>query len=102
METWPLFVTPIGIMLVLTGVLYFVTLGRWTLPGKRGRGEDAGAARSMQTYVGTPMDCVQISSKCAYQKVRSRSVRALDIMVAHHIYPTSYRGHRLLRPWRIP
>ncbi len=52
METFGLFsVTPIGVMLVLTGVLYFVLFGRWVLPAQRERGEDASSARSMQTYV---------------------------------------------------
>ena len=102
METFGLFsVTPIGIMLVLTGVLYFVTLGRWTLPGKRGRGEDAGAARSMQTYVentyGLRADKFEV-------RVPEGSIligqTLSDIMVAHHIYilGTSYRGHKVIAP----
>lgn len=35
MATWDLFsVTPIGLALVATGIIYFVLAGRWVLPGK--------------------------------------------------------------------
>lgn len=102
MEPFGLFsVTPIGLMLVLTGVLYFVILGRWILPGQRGRGEDAGAARSMQTYVentyGLRADLFEV-------RVPEGSIligqKLADIMVAHHIYilGTSYRGHKVIAP----
>jgi di/tricarboxylate transporter len=102
MEPFGLFsVTPIGIMLVITGVLYFVLLGRWILPGQRGRGEDAGAARSMQTYVentyGLRADMFEV-------RVPPGSIligqTLADIMVAHHIYilGTSYKGHRVIAP----
>ncbi len=36
METWGLFsVTPIGVILVATGILYFVIAGRWVLPTEK-------------------------------------------------------------------
>ncbi|MEO1639061.1 MAG: SLC13 family permease [Pseudomonadota bacterium] len=102
MQPFGLFsVTPIGVMLVLTGVLYFILLGRWILPGQRGRGEDAGAARSMQTYVentyGLRADMFEV-------KVPEGSIligqTLSDIMVAYHIYilGTSYRGHKVIAP----
>ncbi|MEM6759015.1 MAG: SLC13 family permease [Pseudomonadota bacterium] len=102
MEPFGLFdVTPIGIMLVLTGVLYFVLLGRWILPGTRGRGEDAGAARTMQTFVentyGLRADMFEVH-------VPEGSIligqTLADVMVAHHIYilGTSYRGHKVIAP----
>ncbi len=102
MEPFGLFsVTPIGVMLMLTGVLYFVLLGRWILPGRRGRGEDAGAARSMETYVentyGLRADMFEV-------RVPEGSIligqKLADIMVAHHIYilGTSYRGHKVIAP----
>ncbi|MEM6373567.1 MAG: SLC13 family permease, partial [Pseudomonadota bacterium] len=102
MQPFGLFsVTPIGLMLVLTGVLYFVLLGRWILPGQRGRGADAGAARSMQTYVentyGLRADMFEVrvpeGSLLIGQKLS-------DIMVAHHLYilGTSYRGHKVIAP----
>lgn len=102
MQPFGLFsVTPIGIMLVLTGVLYFVFLGRWILPGQRGRGEDAGAARSMQTYVentyGLRADLFEV-------QVPEGSIligqTLADVMVAHHLYilGTHYKGRKIIAP----
>lgn len=102
METFGLFsVTPIGVMLVLTGVLYFVLFGRWVLPEQRERGEDASSARSMQTYVentyGLRADMFEI-------RVPEGSIligqTLADVMVAHNIYilGTSYRGHKVIAP----
>ncbi|WP_375281870.1 SLC13 family permease [Pseudooctadecabacter sp.] len=102
MDPFGLFsVTPIGIMLVLTGVLYFVLLGRWILPGQRGRGEDAGAARSMQTYVentyGLRADLFEV-------QVPEGSIligqKLADVMVAHHLYilGTHYKGRKIIAP----
>ena len=102
MEPFGLFsVTPIGLMLVLTGLLYFVLLGRWILPGQRDRGQDAGAARTMQMYVektyGLRADMFEV-------RVPEGSIligqKLSDIMVAHHLYilGTSYRGHKVIAP----
>ncbi len=102
MEPFSLFsVTPVGVMLVLTGVVYFMLLGRWTLPGQRGRGADAGAARSMQTFVestyGLRADLFEV-------RVPKGSIligqTLSDIMVAHHLYilGTSYKGHKVIAP----
>ncbi|KIC46400.1 potassium transporter TrkA [Ruegeria sp. ANG-S4] len=102
METFGLFsVTPIGVMLVLTGVLYFVLFGRWVLPAQRERGEDASSARSMQTYVentyGLRADMFEI-------RVPEGSIiigqTLADLMVAHNMYilGTSYRGHKVIAP----
>ncbi len=102
METFGLFsVTPIGVMLVLTGVLYFVLFGRWVLPANRSRGEDAGSARSMQGYIentyGLRADMFEIN-------VPEGSIlighTLSDLMVAHHMYilGTSYRGHKVIAP----
>ena len=102
METFGLFsVTPIGIMLVLTGVLYFVLFGRWVLPASRQRGEDAGSARSMQAYIentyGLRADMFEI-------RVPEGSIiigqTLADLMVAHHMYilGTSYRGKKVIAP----
>jgi len=44
METWGLFsVTPIGIVLVLTGVLYFVFAGRFVLPATKSESSTSGS-----------------------------------------------------------
>lgn len=43
MQQWSLFsVTPIGVSLVITGILYFVILGRFVLPKSTGEGTSAG------------------------------------------------------------
>ena len=102
MQPFGLFsVTPVGLMLVSTGVLYFMLLGRWILPDQRGRGADAGAARSMQTFVestyGLRADLFEV-------RVPEGSIligqSLADIMVAHHIYilGTSYKGHKVIAP----
>ena len=102
MEPFGLFsVTPIGIMLVLTGVLYFVIFGRWVLPSHRARGADAGSARSMQTFIentyGLRADMFEV-------RVPEGSIlighTLADLMVAHHMYilGTSYRGHKVVAP----
>ncbi|MEO1379487.1 MAG: SLC13 family permease, partial [Pseudomonadota bacterium] len=102
MDTYGLFaVTPIGIMLVLTGILYFTLFGRWVLPSSRDRGEDAGSARSMQTFVentyGLRADMFEV-------RVPEGSILVghtlSDLMVAYHMYilGTSYRGHKVIAP----
>ncbi|WP_457671513.1 SLC13 family permease, partial [Thiolapillus sp.] len=50
METWGLFsVTPIGVVLVATGILYFVIAGRWVLPAskKEVKGSSSTASSTM-------------------------------------------------------
>ena len=102
METFGLFsVTPVGVMLVLTGVLYFVLFGRWVLPAQRDRGADAGSARSMQAYIentyGLRADMFEV-------RIPEGSIiigqTLSDLMVAHHMYilGTSYRGHKVIAP----
>ncbi|MEY1556010.1 SLC13 family permease [Yoonia sp. R2331] len=102
MEPFGLFsVTPIGVMLVTTGVLYFVLFGRWVLPAKRERGTDGGSARSMQAYIentyGLRADMFEVN-------VPEGSIlighTLSDLMVAHHMYilGTSYRGHKVIAP----
>ena len=94
-------VTPIGIMLVLTGVLYFVLFGRWVLPTQRDRGADGGSGRSMQSFVentyGLRADMFEV-------RVPEGSIlighTLSDLMVAHHMYilGTSYRGNKVIAP----
>lgn len=51
MDTFGLFsVTPVGIALVATGILYFVIFGRWVLPVTK-KGGDATSGRSMKEYL---------------------------------------------------
>ncbi len=102
MEPFGLFdVTPVGIMLVLTGILYFVLFGRWVLPAKRDRGSDASSAQTMQAYIqrtyGLKADIFEV-------RVPEGSIligqSLTDIMVAHHLYilGTSYRGKKVIAP----
>ena len=102
MESFGLFsVTPIGLCLVLTGILYFVLFGRWVLPRKRERGSDASSAQTMQAYVkqtyGLKADIFEIN-------VPEGSIiigqTLSDLMVAHHMYilGTSYRGKKVIAP----
>ena len=102
MEPFGLFsVTPIGLMLVTSGILYFVLFGRWILPKTRDYGEDAGSARSMQAYIektyGLRADFFEI-------RVPEGSIligqKLSDIMMAHHLYilGTSYRGKKVIAP----
>ncbi len=94
-------VTPIGLMLLVTGVAYFVLFGRWVLPSQRDRGADAGSARSMQSYIentyGLRADMFEV-------RVPEGSIiigqTLSDLMVAHHMYilGTSYRGHKVIAP----
>ena len=94
-------VTPIGIMLVITGILYFVLFGRWVLPAKREYGADAGSGRSVQAYIentyGLRADMFEV-------RVPEGSIiigqTLADLMVAHHMYilGTSYRGHKVIAP----
>jgi di/tricarboxylate transporter len=49
METWSLFsVTPIGIALLLTGIVYFVFAGRYVLPARGGK--EVASATNTMTY----------------------------------------------------
>jgi di/tricarboxylate transporter len=102
MEPFGLFdVTPIGLPLVATGILYFVIAGRWVLPKQRDRGTDAGSGQSMQQYVesmyGLRADLFEI-------RVPEGSIiigqRLSDLMVAHHMYilGTSHRGNKVIAP----
>lgn len=102
MQAFSLFsVTPIGLMLLTTGVIYFVVFGRWVLPKQRERGTDGGSARTMQSYIentyGLRADMFEI-------RVPEGSIlighTLSDMMVAHHMYilGTSYRGNKVIAP----
>ena len=101
MQPFGLFdVTPIGICLVITGILYFIILGRWVLP--LGKSNDEGTSgQSMREYVkntyGLQVDIFEV-------KVPERNIlighSLADLMDAHHIYiiGTDYRGKRVVAP----
>ena len=51
MDTWGLFsVTPIGVALVLTGIIYFVVAGRFVLPKTRGEAGSTFGASTMKYF----------------------------------------------------
>ena len=101
MQPFGLFdVTPIGICLVITGILYFIILGRWVLPS--GKSNDEGASgQPMREYVkntyGLQVDIFEV-------KVPEGNIlighSLADLMDAHHIYiiGTDYRGKRVVAP----
>ena len=101
MEHFSLFsVTPVGLALVITGILYFVLFGRWVLPGSGGR-TDGATGQSMKDYLkriyGLKADIVEVV-------VPEGSIllgeTLGDIMDAHHIYVigTYHNGKRWVGP----
>ena len=101
MKPFDLFdVTPVGLALLLTGILYFVLFGRWVLPASPAR-DDAASGQSMAEYL-----------KSTY-KLKSDLVEVIvpegnilvgqtidDLMTAHHMYiiGTFYAGQRVVAP----
>ncbi len=101
METFTLFSPlPIGAALVITGILYFVLLGRWVLPSK-GQRDEAASGQSMSEYLkrtyGLKTDLVEI----VVPKGNILVGQTLeDIMDAHHLYivGTYYAGQKVIAP----
>lgn len=101
MEPFSLFaVTPVGICLVLTGILYFVLLGRWVLPN-HGNKDEAGAGQSVRDYLkkiyGLKSDLVEV---VVPQGSILRGQTFGDIMLAHNLYIVGsyHRGQRWFTP----
>ena len=87
MDTFGLFsVTPIGVTLVATGILYFVLFGRWVLPSEQKDG-DATSGKSLKEYLktiyGLKTDIFEISipegHACAGRTFD-------DLMKEYHVY----------------
>ena len=100
MATFGLFaVTPIGIALVLAGILYFVTLGRWVLPVPEIR--DATSGQTMAEYLkstyGLKSDIVEVIVPDG-NILLGHTLQ--DIMDAHHLYIVgqSYGGQKVIAP----
>ena len=54
METWGLFsVTPVGVVLVLTGIAYFVIVGKWVLPVSKADASSTTASSTMDYFHNT-------------------------------------------------
>ncbi len=96
-------VTPIGLMLVATGILYFVIAGRWVLPSTRA-GSDAASGQSMQEYV---RDTYGLNADLFEVEVPAGNILVgqtlSDIMDAHHLYilGTDYRGKKVIAPMSL-
>jgi di/tricarboxylate transporter len=93
-------VTPVGICLVLTGVLYFMLLGRWVLPNKGVRA-DASSGQSVRDYLkkiyGLKSDLVEV---IVPEGSILRGETFADIMLAHNLYIVGsyHRGQRWFTP----
>lgn len=101
METFGLFaVTPIGLALVASGIIYFVVFGRFVLPAAPLR-DDASGARSIQEYLkriyGLKADVVEVTIPEGHI-LMGHTFR--DMMQAHHLYivGSSYQGRKWLAP----
>ena len=93
-------VTPIGLSLIITGIVYFMLFGRWILPRRHGTGEGT-SAQSMLDYVKAVYGLKAVIFEV---KVPDGNIlighKLADIMDAHHIYiiGTDYRGKRIVAP----
>ncbi len=101
MQPFSLFaVTPVGIALLLTGILYFVLLGRWVLPDHRAK-DDGGTGQSVGDYLkriyGLKSDLVEV---VVPEGSILRGQTFGDIMVAHNLYIVGsyHRGQRWFTP----
>ncbi|MBV1863105.1 MAG: SLC13 family permease [Rhodobacteraceae bacterium] len=101
METFSLFsVTPIGLSLIATGVLYFMLFGRWVLPGKSAK-NDAAVGRSMKDYLkrlyGLKADLFEV--EIPEGNILMGQTMA-DLMDASHLYiiGSHFKGQRWVTP----
>ena len=101
MQPFGLFdVTPVGICLMGTGILYFMVFGRWILPRQASKG-DSTSAQSMRAYVkatyGLKVDIFEVHVPEGNILIGHSLA---DVMDAHHIYiiGTDYRGKRVVAP----
>jgi di/tricarboxylate transporter len=101
MEPFSLFaVTPVGLSLVVTGILYFVLMGRWVLPN-RGNKDEGSTGQSVKDYLkkiyGLKSDLVEV---VVPEGSLLRGQTFEDIMVAHNLYIVGsyHRGQRWFTP----
>lgn len=100
-KTFSLFApAPIGVALVLTGILYFVAFGRWLLPA-RAKSDDATSGQSMAEYInrtyGLEADLVEVIMPEGNILVGHKID---DMMNAHHLYIIGMAsgGDKVLNP----
>ena len=101
MEPFSLFsVTPVGLCLLLTGILYFILLGRWVLPNRINK-DEASSGQSVQDYLkkiyGLKSDLVEVVIP---EGSILRGQTFADLMVAHNFYIVGsyHRGQRWFTP----
>ena len=101
MQPFSLFaVTPVGLALLATGILYFVLLGRWVLPD-RGTKDEGSSGQSVQEYLkkiyGLKSDLVEV---VVPEGSLLRGQTFADIMLAHNLYiiGSYHRGQRWFTP----
>lgn len=101
METFDLFaVTPVGVCLVLTGIIYFVVFGRWVLP-KASRINDATSGQSLKEFLkniyGLKTDIHEISIPAGHP---AEGREFLDLMNEYNIYiiGSAHQGRRWFSP----
>lgn len=101
METFSLFsVTPIGLCLLVTGILYFVLFGRWVLP-TQGSKDDGSGQQSVQEYLkkiyGLKSDLVEV---VVPEGTILRGQTFANLMLAHNLYiiGSYHRGQRWFTP----
>lgn len=93
-------VTPIGLALVTTGILYFVILGRWVLP-KGKKSKNAASGQSVKDFVkktyGLKSDILELKIPANHEL----DGKTLDyISEKYHVYiiGTDHRGQRVFEP----
>ena len=101
MEPFSLFsVTPVGVCLVLTGILYFMLLGRWVLPNI-GSKDEGSSGQSVRDYLkkiyGLKSDLVEV---VVPEGSILRGQTFDDIMNAHNLYilGSYHKGQRFFSP----
>ena len=101
MEPFSLFsVTPVGLGLVATGILYFVLLGRWVLPDHTDKDEGS-SGQSVKEYLkkiyGLKSDLVEV---VVPEGSLLRGHTFAEIMLAHNLYIVGsyHRGQRWFTP----
>lgn len=101
MPSFSLFsVTPVGLSLLATGILYFVLLGRWVLPD-HGTKEEGSSGQSVQNYLkkiyGLKSDLIEV---VVPEGSLLRGQTFADIMLAHNLYIVGsyHHGQRWFTP----
>ncbi len=91
---------PVGLALIVSGILYFVIFGRWVLPASK-KGDDAATGQSMADYLkrtyGLKADLVEVLVPEGNILV-GQTIG--DLMDAHHMYVIGvyYAGSKVIAP----